>query len=257
MNLIEYYLKNITDKEYHYKFLKSITNISNKPNIGRNYYDVYDLDDAIAKFKDVCMPENEKDTSEEYKCLFYVLTYYLNKNYYKIKEFPLVLERPPETPFKFTYEQIRNELINLGKYDGNSVKWDDRRQFVYNLHFIRGNDYYLTEEIDVKFKKISNRSASFNNMTQDEKLMEMANLIENLLNVYGKYLKLDYSNISNDFLNTDIIKAYRKKLQCFRHSNEKTLIERNSYNNKQKEFLIKYGLSILDAIYYTLNKGDK
>ena len=87
-------------------------------------------------------------------------------------------------------------------------------------------------------------------MSTDEKIKEIINLIENLLKENGKYIKLDYKNIALDVLNDDIITSFKKKIQCFRHSSEEAIKERQSFTENQKKFIIDYGIMICNLIYY-------
>ena len=82
------------------------------------------------------------------------------------------------------------------------------------------------------FMEISTRNARFENMTIDEKIKEIANLIENLL-----------------YVDDEIIKKYRKQIQCFRHSSNNALEERKQFSDEEKEFIIDYGITIIKLIY--------
>lgn len=73
-------------------------------------------------------------------------------------------------------------------------------------------------------------------MSTDEKLAEIANLIENMLKKNGKFITVNYSTVCFDYVNEDIVKTYRHKLQCFRHSSEESIKERASYSQDQKVF---------------------
>lgn len=99
------------------------------------------------------------------------------------------------------------------------------------------------------FMKISTRNARFENMTIDEKIKEIANLIENLLYVDGNYIKLDYSKHCFEYVDDEIIKKYRKQIQCFRHSSNNALEERKQFSDEEKEFIIDYGITIIKLIY--------
>ena len=85
-------------------------------------------------------------------------------------------------------------------------------------------------------------------MSTDEKLAEIANLIENLLKKDGKFLSIDYSLVCFDYINEANVKDYRNKLHCFRHSSDESIKERTHFSNEQKSFLIDYGLAIIKAI---------
>ena len=85
-----------------------------------------------------------------------------------------------------------------------------------------------------------------------EKLAEIVNLIENLLKKDDKYLKLNYSEICEEFLNDDIIKKYKKILQCFRHSAEHSIEERSTFTDDKKDFFIDFGIVIVKTIHKLL-----
>lgn len=181
-------------------------------------FEVYDIEEAILKFRELCQPEVSFANSEQ-KCWFYLITYYLYKMGYEIKQFPRVLARPPVDPSDFTYGEIRNRIIAQGDDDNGTVRYATRRVFIANLTFeLKSNYIEIDDAIDQKFIEISNRQASFNNMSTDEKLAELANLIENLLKKNGKFITPDYTKICFDYISDDIVTSYRKKMHCFRHA---------------------------------------
>lgn len=107
----------------------------------------------------------------------------------------------------------------------------------------------IENNIDKMFMEISTRNARFENMTIDEKIKEIANLIENLLYVDGNYIKLDYSKHCFEYVDDETIKKYRKQIQCFRHSRNNALEERKQFSDEEKEFIIDYGITIIKLIY--------
>ena len=211
-------------------------------------FEIYDAEEAILKFRELCQPEVAFDN--EKKCWFYLITYYLHKLGYEIKEFPRILARPPIEPGEFTYGEIRNRIIAQGNDDNGTVRYATRRALVADLTFeFKSCHIEITESINQKFVEISNRQSTFNNMSTDEKLAEIANLIENMLKKDGKFVSIDYSLICFDYINEDTVKAFRHKLQCFRHSSDASIGERTSFSDEQKAFLIDYGLVIIKAIH--------
>lgn len=111
-------------------------------------------------------------------------------------------------PTNFTYDKIMNHLITIGQYDSGTVRYATRRIFVSNFTFERKSNYIeIDESIDNKFK-------------------EIANLIELLLKKNGKYLDLNYSEICYEYISNEIVKNFRRKIQCFRHATEEALEER-------------------------------
>ena len=89
-------------------------------------------------------------------------------------------------------------------------------------------------------------------MSTDEKLAEIANLIENLLKKNGKFITPDYTKICFDYISDDIVTSYRKKMHCFRHATSDAVAERKNYTEEQKNFFVDYGLTIVKVIYTLL-----
>lgn len=215
-------------------------------------FEVHDAEEAIEKFRELCQPEVSFSDNEQ-KCWFYLITYYLYKMGYEIKEFPKVLARPPVEPSDFTYKEIRNKIIAQGGDDNGKVPYASRRKFISNFTFeIKSNYVDIDYTINKKFIEISTRQANFNNMSTDEKLAEIANLIESLLKKNGKFITPDYPKICFNYISNDIVTSYRKKMHCFRHATDEAIIERNSYSEEQKSFFVDYGLTIIKVIYSLL-----
>lgn len=255
MDLKEFYFQNVTKDDYHYLFHTAIKDVNITYNIfsgaeeTNDYpFEVFDAEEAILKFRELCQPEVHFD--KEKNCWFYLLTYYLFKLGYEIKEFPRLLARPPINPSDFVYKDIRNRIIAKGEDDNGTVRYATRRVFVEKLTFeIRNTHIDIGNALEQKFVEISNRSASFNSMSTDEKLAEIANLIENLLKKNGKFVAPDYSSICFGFINDEMITAYRKKMHCFRHSAEESIAERKTFSEEQKTFFVDYGLTIVKVVH--------
>ena len=263
MDLREFYFQNIKEDEYHYRFMNSIKNANKTYNVFTGYeeigdvdFEVYDTEEAIMKFKELCQPEVSFGDSEK-KNWFYLITYYLHKIGYEIKEFPRLLARPPIEPSDFTYGEIRSRIVAQGDVHDGIVRYATRRVFVANLTFeLKSNHIEITESINRKFIEISNRHSSFNNMSTDEKLAEIANLIENMLKQDGNFIFIDYSAVCFEYIDEDTVKKYRRKLQCFRHSSQASIEERALYSDEQKSFLVDYGLVIIKAIHSVLRMNE-
>lgn len=263
LNLMKYYKENVLATDYYYKFYDCIIDFSNtiinddlevlESNISQ--FDFFDDDEIIEKFKHLCQP-NTDVTSKINMKLFYLICFYLYKNGYYLEEFPNILKRPPDNPSDFTYNEIRSKLLSMGKGSNGVVRYATRRTFVADLTFRRNSYVFLEEDIDYLFEKISTRNARFNSMSENEKLKELGNLIENMLLHDEKFKKLDYSDLTFNYINDDIVKDFRNKVQCFRHASDEALEERQSFSNEQKKFLIDYGIIIIKSIY-TLLKNQK
>lgn len=255
MDLKKYYLENVKSTDYHYRFRNTVQNANKIYDIFTGYeeiddyvFEIFDAEEAITKFRELCQPEVGFSDNHN-KCWFYLITFYLHNMGYEIKEFPRILERPPVEPADFTYGDIRNRIIAEGNDDNGTVKYATRRQFVANLTFIqKSNHIEIDSTVEQKFIEISNRQASFNNMSTDEKLAEIANLIENFLKKKGNFVELDYSQICFGYVTNEIITTYRKQMQCFRHATDSAIAERKRFTEAQKNFLVDYGLTIVKVI---------
>lgn len=189
------------------------------------------IDDAIEKFKNFCQPKNESHNNE-YRCWFYLVLFYLIKCGYIIEEFPRIIEHPPIDSFDFVNKEIRNKLIAEGKDDNDTVWYKERKKLIANLTFTQMDNYIeLVDVIEKRFKEISNRQASFQSMSTEEKLTEIANLIESMLKKNGKFMS-DYSQICFDYIDEDAIKRYKKRFSILdiQHLNQlakESLLQKN------------------------------
>ena len=91
-------------------------------------------------------------------------------------------------------------------------------------------------------------------MSTDEKLAEIANLIESLLKKNGKFLTPDYSTICFDYIYDDVVTSYRKKIHSFRYATDDATAEKNNYLKELKSFFLDYGLIIIVKGIYSLLK---
>ena len=261
MDIKEFYFQNIQESEYHYRFYDSIKNVNADMvyNFGGytefdDYaFEVFDAEEAVTKFRELCQPDVNFNSVEN-KCWFYLITYYLYKMGYEIKEFPRLLARPPINPIGFARDEIRNRIIARGGDVNGTVRYSTRRKFIADLTFeLKVNHIDIDNSIDQKFIEISNRQASFNSMSIDEKLSEIANLIENMLKKNGRFITLNYYSVCFDYISDETVTNYRKKMQCFRHATNEAIKERNSYSEEQKSFFVDFGLTIIKVIH-TLTK---
>lgn len=262
INLKEYYKDKIKENDYYFRFYKEIIIVPQENNKAleeafgikleasedESFFEIFDEEEAIKKFRELCEPN--LSLNQNNKVLFYLICYFLRNNGYQIKEFPRLFERPPLEPTEFTTNDIRNMAFSLNLDDNGTVKYQIRRKIVANLQFEKINQVKIDENINTKFQEISTRNAKFESMAIDEKIKEIINLIENLLKNGEKYIELDYQNISSGILNNRDVIDFKKKMQCFRHSSEESLKERSQYNEKQKKFIIDYGIMLCNLIFY-------
>lgn len=264
IDLRNYYLSNINENDYYYRFFELVVDINKTYNIfegeriTKDYrFEVFDEDEAIAKFRLLCQPGSDPHSAEE-KCWFFLVSYFLNTRGYVIDQFPNVLSRPPDEPSKFTYGDIRDNAFLRGLNDGNTVRYAIRRQIVAEMTFTRkGSAVNIEDDLNQIVQRLSVRNARFEEMELDEKLREIANLIEGLLKVNGRFINLDYPKMMFDYVDNESIKKFRKQLQCFRHSDAHALKERSSITEDQKEFLVDYGVTICKAVYRLRSLEDE
>lgn len=265
INLLEFYKEKIPKDDYYYRFYNDLvtTNEQMKQEFANAFggfmcyddsiFEIYDDEEAIKKFRDLCEPN--LSFSIENKSLFYLICYYLNYNGYIIEEFPRVLARPPQEPSEFTTNDIRNRAFKLNLDDNGTVKYQIRRKIVEDLHFKKNNTQKINDALNLKFQEISTRNAKFENMAIDEKIKEILNLTENLLKKDDKYIELDYESLTFGTINKQMIREFKRKLQCFRHSSDVSINERNQFSEEQKNFIIDFGIMLCNLIYYNLYKG--
>lgn len=262
INLFDYYKNNIKKDDYYYRFYNFIlteperrkqeieflfgsVDFEDEENL---FFEIYDEEEAIEKFKKLCDPDIIFDNQN--KSLFFLVCYFLKNCGYQIEEFPRILARPPEDPTAFTIKEIRNRAFSLKLDNDGTVKYKIRRKIVEDLNFKKSFENKVYEELNLKFQEISTRNARFENMSTDEKIKEIINLIENLLKKDGKYIKINFESITFNLISDKSIIDFKKKIQCFRHSSEESLNERKQFNEKQKQFIIDYGIMICNLIYY-------
>lgn len=261
IDLYKYYFENIKEEEYYYRFYKRISNEIKKHNVFSSFVEIEKLDfilfddeELIEKFRNLCQPQFPID-SQENQSWFYLICYYLHKNGYFIEQFPNMLRRPPEIPSNFSVDEIRTYLINKGIHRNGTVQYSDRRVFVANLVFKQNiESVEVGIDIDNMFQKISTRQASFQQMSTDEKIKEIINLIEYMLKGDKGYSTFDYSNVAFDYIDESLIKKYKKHVQCFRHASETSIKERENFTENQKEFMIDLGITILKVIHNIIRK---
>lgn len=259
IDLRKYYLDNVRQDEYYFKFYNEINDAVNldfldiDSNSDQLRFVVFDTEEVIEKFRQLCQPENRFDNIKD-DCWFHIVTFFLYKQGYYIKQFPNILKRPPVNPSDFTYYEIRNWAFSHDLNDEEVIRYATRRRIIFELSFEKSTNFIITgKSLDDLFKKIATNDISFVQMSTNEKLQEITNLIENLLKINGKFVSLEYNKITFGFITNDDIKAFRKKVQCYRHASEKSLKERQNMTDAQKMFLVDYGIIILKTIYKLIN----
>lgn len=258
IDLKAFYLKHVKDSSPYIKYYDNIeAGIGNSPfDFSTESFEViiHDKHEAKQKFKQLIQPGNTYSNLDSLK--FILLCFYLNYHGYYIKQFPNFLSLPTNLN-NFATDKIRNYLIVKEKDNNGTVRWAERRKFIGELQFEKGKKIYTNfhESIEERFREISTRGAAFDNMSNHEKLKEIANYLENLLKVDGKYISINKNKMLN-LISDDFIKKYRNTLQCYRHSTESSLKQRGKLKDKES-FLIYLGISIIHGLQNTKQTKER
>lgn len=145
------------------------------------------------------------------------------------------------------YKMKNNKLTDYDKKRISEIKKE-----IKELKKEDVGERIIDEEVDKLIQTISTRNAQLNEMALDERLKELGNLIEYLLKKDKKFISLNYEYLSLGFIKEGDVKELRKRVQCFRHSSQESIKERNIYTEKQKQFMVEYGVVICNLIYNQL-----
>lgn len=247
IGIYDYYTKYIKENSfYHYTFHNDIELYFTF----NEEFKYFNEEAIISRFRILTYPSNDYSESESIE--FIMLCFYLHNEGYYIDLFPNFLNRPTNVR-DFSLE-IREYILEQGASHGGTVTWATRRNVSNSIKFLKQDITLVkvSEDLNKLFKKISNRNADFLAMSSDEKLAEINNVIENILKVKDKWKIIDYQSETLGFLSDSIIIEYRNLVHCFRHGAEKAIEERNSFTDKQKEFLINYGTTICEVIFNSI-----
>lgn len=249
IDLLEYFKENYKQNDYYknyYFSIKDIEDIRNK----KYFYRYYDTQEIIEAFRDIIKPENEKNITIELDEKFILICFYLTDQGFVIKEFPELLKRPKSFTdsdlYDFMYRQIRTYIINHNEKHDGTVTWDERRNLISSLNFIK-SIYPISVKMDELVKEITNEKKYFNELNENSKLETICNAIEYLLKDNNKFNGFD-SNKCFNLLSNENISNLRKILQCYRHSTKEDIKKREDFTQNQKDFLIKYGIIVIESI---------
>lgn len=262
VDLRAYFLQRVDNGSYYARFKPLVEDINTIYNVFGGTEErtdsveflVFDEEEAISKFRESCQPGREPYGADP-KCWFVLLAFYLDSRGYYIEQFPNVLARPPIEPSNFVYDEIRNRAFELKLNEGNTIPFAVRRQIVANFTFKKkANSIAAGEGLEERFRKISTGDARFDELSVDEKLEAIANLIENMLKVDGSFASPDYPAVTLGFVGDSDVRGLRNKLQCFRHSHVRSLAEREQITSEQKAFLVDYGITVCKAIHVLVSE---
>lgn len=259
MKIVEYYIKNFplrVNSCYAERYFSKIKQFPNEW-ADLQLLDYFDDEQIIREWKLCLYPSGESFVCkiEQQNAKYYYLSYFLWREGYYVKEFPLELESTRGLSY---FSGILFEAT-AGKYgkDNGVVRWKDRRALIDGLNVIKKDEIITVEEkVDDLIKMISTRSAKFEHMSIDEKLENIKNAYENLINRFGGFEKIDYNKIFMGFIEEDNLTIYSKKLQAFRHAHANALAERVVYAEQEKKYIIEFGVIVLNRLWNILNGQD-
>ena len=209
-------------------------------------------ENLIYRFKELLEPYNKSNSGEDSE--FMLICFYLHTKGYYIKEFPLFLELPTSRE-DLSYNKIRSRIMQQRNKEG-IVRWQERREFISKMTVLKNaNNIIVSEDIKRILNNVLLNEGEFEKKTNDEKLLALTNIIEYLLKdgEKSKYREIQTNDTFNLISNESIVN-YRKQLNIFRHHNKECVEKRKEMTNKQKQFLINYGLTIVCYIYEEDNK---
>ena len=247
INTYQYYCDHVKQDSYFY--FKYDMKINEWFSFHNTCY--FDEEEMIKKFRELTYPSNTYCEDDEME--FLLICFYLNDNGYYIEEFPGFLEKPK--PASVFSNDIRTHILSNGGAS-NIVTWAERRRVADSLKIVKKDmaKVEVSKGLNELFKKISNRNADFIAMSSEEKIGEINNAIENLLKIEEKWQQIDYENETCNFITNEMVTNYRNLTHCFRHASEKSLRQRESFSNNQKDFLINYGITICDIVYKNIKQ---
>ncbi len=206
MDLLQYFLTQVSDDEIYYQFKDEILDGRENPfsdeKLAFQPLYISDANNAITIFKELSIPPDNRTDEENIN--FILICYFLFKNNYYLEEFPNLLKNPTSL-YDFSYNKVRNYLIANSQDDNGTVQWSTRRKFIHGLEFKTTDAYYINNTMNETFKKVSTRSAEFMQMSDGEKLKEIANVLEFKLKVNGNFISID-SDKYLGFIWCDIVK---------------------------------------------------
>lgn len=242
INITEYFKDNVRKSEYYNYHFCGIA--YDETIIDYIFYDDKAL---IQEFKKYMIKKITEEITNRDEDRFILISFYLQDKGYYIDQFPEYLERPyPKAALpELLFSKMNSYLGNIKDCNKKEL-YKEKIKLIDNLKFIK-KGYTVPNNIEELFRTISTRNASFNNMSEDEKLKEICNGIEFLLKKDNKFVEYKFGE-HVDIINNQKIIEYRKELECFRHSSEESLREREKYDSFEKDLMIRYGIFIIETI---------
>lgn len=96
----------------------------------------------------------------------------------------------------------------------------------------------------------------FYSLSIDKQLSLLNKAVENLLKEGNKYKDVN-RQFFYGIIGDNIIKTFRKKIHCFRHGSEESIRERKNYSHEQKQFLVNFGITVVDGLLCAKHLEEK
>lgn len=199
----------------------------------------------IDDFKSLIQPDNEKNYDELNSQFLLVINELRKKNYVVYLDKQSFYDFSVIGLREFANNRIRNYLIER---DGNTtVAWAHRRLLISEFD-IKKKINIISNDIQLQMNDIN--FIEVNEQNFEQTLADIANYIEFKLKTKNGFIDIDkvenYNNMKviNRLIDNVHIRMYRKKLQCFRHHTESSILERNNISKNEMKILISYGHTI-------------
>jgi len=204
----------------------------------------------IESFKSFIEPryiKRKNDSLDEYIYTLFRF-YFFNEGYKLIPLDDFYIMNPTFARFK---SNLRNETKTKKyplKYLGN-IEWAAIRDFINEIKFEKNHHLQANNDIVDLINRISIHHKSFVELEIDEKLTNIKNCNEFIIDKLGGPENIDYFKIFLDTFDSKIIRRYMNLLHAFRHFKENSIIERKNYSLNDKLFMLEAGIMIINHLY--------
>lgn len=250
MNLKQFYFENFDkSKDANYEFSGEALAY-----LASNDFDLELVNESsvFQEWKLYLRPEYLSFHNED-ELSFSLLSFWLYKNRYIVKEFPFLLIKN-YSRFDFINQIERH--IRVNKYDGNiPPEIDEIQEFIDGMTIIMDEGFKeLFNSIHYELNAILNpREEKFQNMSVDEKLAWIGEIILKITTLNDKYLKIHYNQILMSIRNKGKFKEFKRDL-LFLLSPKSKIVFDTIILEKRKTETISYFLSAFQILRTYFNK---
>ena len=220
-----------------------------------NGVEYINVDNVFRRVKELLKPTPDKSTYIDGYTLgkqqdYQYISQWLHQNGYYMEQLPNAFSDGASL-VQVGNGLIRSAIQTMNNDFENNVLWAERMAYIEKLTLKNNNitDVIVPIKTDLMdiIKNISNRNASFMELSLNEKLSNLNNAIEYLLKP-GKHFESVEESIFYGFLNNDDVIKFRKETQMFRHASPTSMQERENFSKEKKEFYVGVGILIVTAI---------